>query len=116
MKTSITLQLLRYVVEPAHKYFILGVTIVLLVYSVALFFLYIFQCTPPSFYWTQLEGDTAGTCINFEVIKNTGYTYTSLTMLVDLTMAIIPWLMVRKMQLDLKTRIAVSVIIGLGSM
>ena len=58
----------------------------------------------------------AGACLNYEVINDTDYAYASLTVLVDLIMAIIPWLMVRKLQLTLKTRVMVSAILGFGSM
>lgn len=68
-----------------------------------------------SYFWTRVQG-TQGECMNLQVLVVSGYLYSAVTILYDLTMALLPWLLVRKLQLDLQTKIMVSVVLALGSM
>lgn len=116
IKQSISLQLLRYAVEDYQKIVINIVTYTLHIYSTILFFMILFQCIPHSFFWTQAMGDTSGRCADKWVALKVSYGYTSLIIIYDVTMALLPWLMVRKLQLDLRTRLMVTAVLAMGSM
>lgn len=117
VKLSITLMLLRYAVEQHHKKLIYVVGIIFQVYSVAFIFVFVFQCLPVSFFWTQARGDTHGRCLDQDAVFNpVGQVYAGVTFVYDATMALLPWFMVRKMRLDLRTRIMIASVLALGSM
>lgn len=116
IKLSIALMLLRFVVEQSQTIVIIAVTSVLQLSSVIGFFLFVFQCKPSSYFWTRARGDVDGSCINPVTLVNTVYVYSVINCIWDWTMALLPWLMVRKLQLATRTKIMVAVILGLGSM
>lgn len=108
--------LLRITVEQYQKRLIYVVTGVSQVYSLIFIFLFVFQCMPASFYWTRHQGVTKGRCVDPYITVIFGYIYTAVAVFYDWTMAILPWFIVRNMQLDLRTRRMIAVILALGSM
>lgn len=116
IKLSIALTLLRLLIHPPHRMIIIGGTIVLLVASVAGIFVFAFQCTPAQYFWTRARGDTNGHCINPIVLVATTYIYSAINCIWDWTMAILPWLMVKDLQLAKTTKYMIAIILGMGSM
>lgn len=116
VKLSIALMLLRYAVEEYQKRLVYIVTGVTQIYSVVFLFVFAFQCTPSTFFWTRFQGETNGRCINPHIVVILGYVYLAVTIAYDWTMAVLPWFIVRKMHLDLRTKRMVAVVLALGSM
>ena len=114
VKLSIALMLLRvFSVEPAYRLAIHLVTGVIQLYSVVFFFLFVFQCTPPSYFWTRFGN---GQCMNPDITVTATYVYSGLTVICDWTMAILPWFAVRKLQMNLRTKIMVTGVLAMASM
>lgn len=116
VKLSIALMLLRYAIEPYQKRLIYIIAGTFLVYSVVYLFVFTFQCLPISYFWGRFLGATNGRCMDKTTFLVAGYIYPAVTIVYDWTMAILPWFIVRKMQLDLRTRIMVAAVLALGSM
>lgn len=116
IKQSIALMLLRFAVEDYHKKLIHIANSLLQVYSMILFFFVMLQCIPISFAWTRAQGVTDGLCMDPTITIRLTYGYSATFVLYDLTMAILPWFMVRKLQLDLRTRLMVTALLAFGSM
>lgn len=108
--------LLRVTVETYQRRLIYIVTGITQVYSVVFLFIFVFQCNPISLFWTKYSGATKGRCLDLTIIVITGYVYLAVTIIFDWTMAILPWFVVRKMQLDLRTKRMIAVVLALGSM
>lgn len=115
IKHSISLMLLRFAVEDYQKKVIHFVTFLVHAMSIALIALVLLQCIPLSFFWTRATGDTNGRCLDPNVAARAAYVYSGTIVIYDVTMALLPWLMVRKLQLDLRTRLMVTVVLALGS-
>lgn len=115
VKLCITLVLLRFVVEEWHRRVVIVVGSVIQIYNIVFVFVYSFQCTPVSFFWTRVLDDTTGHCIKIYALFSTGYTYVGLNVFYDVTMAVLPWFMVRRMQLDLRRKLMVVGVLALGS-
>lgn len=116
VKLSITLMLLRFVIQSSQRMMIYIITIILELYSVAFFFLFVFQCTPPSFFWTRFQGVTDGHCMDPSITITAVYVYSGIAIVYDWTMAIIPWFIVRRLQMTLRTKLMCAFILALGSM
>lgn len=116
VKLSIALMILRVTVEEYQKKLIYIVTGLTQVYSVMFLFLFAFQCIPTSFFWTSSLGAKHGRCIDPKLTMIAGYIYLAFTIIYDWTMAMLPWFIVRKMQMDLRTRRMIAAILALGSM
>lgn len=108
--------LLRLVVEKPHRMLIYTVTIIIQVYSVVFFFLFLFQCIPSSYFWTRFQGVTDGQCMNPQILVTAVYVYSGIAVVYDWTMALLPWLFVRKLQMNLRTKLLCAFILALGSM
>lgn len=116
VKLSIALMLSNLVVEGYHKKLIYIVTALLQIYSMFYFFQLLFQCIPISFFWTRVNWDTDGRCTDGNVVITSTYVYAVITLVFDWTMALLPWFMVRKLQMDLRTKLMIAFVLGLGSM
>ena len=116
VKMSIALMLSSLVVERYHKRLIYAVTSLLQLYSVFYFFELLFQCIPISFFWTRATWATDGRCVDDNILIISTYIYAVISLIYDWTMALLPWLIVRKLQLDLRTRVMISFVLSLGSM
>lgn len=115
VKLSIALMLLRFIMEESHKLIVYAIVGILELYSVAFFFIFIFQCTPPSLFWNRVEGQTGG-CMNPNTVILCVYFYSAITCICDWTMALLPWILVRNLQMNKRTKFMVAFVLGLGSM
>jgi hypothetical protein len=115
IKASIAVMLLRLTIERTHR-LIVWITIVLTeVYSAAFFFLFIFQCSPSSYFWTQWAGGR-GSCVNPHITVNLTYVYSALTCAGDWIFAILPIFLVYKLQMERRQKALVALILAMGAM
>ncbi|RDL42465.1 Uncharacterized protein BP5553_02444 [Venustampulla echinocandica] len=114
LKFSIGIFLLRIAVARTHKVIIWAVIIVTEVYSAFFFFLFILQCRPSSYFWTQYTGGK-GTCINPKVIVDSFYAYSAISCAADWTLGIIPVFMVWNLQMNIRTKLSVAAILAVGA-
>ena len=115
IKASIAVMLLRLTIIPSHK-IIIYVTITLtLLYSAFFFFLFVLQCRPSSYFWTQYTGGS-GTCIDPSITVKATYAYSAITCASDWIFAILPFFLVRKLQMGLRQKVVVGGILALGAM
>jgi hypothetical protein len=63
LKLSIAIFLLRISISRVHTFIIWTVVVVVEVYGAFYFFLFILQCRPSNYFWTQYTGGK-GTCID----------------------------------------------------
>lgn len=112
---SIGIFLLRIAVERSHRLILWSCLIIIEVYSVFFFFLFIFQCTPVSFFWEQFTGGN-GHCINTQIIVGTFYGYSALSCVADWVFSIVPIFIVRKLQMDRQKKVTVGIILAFCAM
>lgn len=68
-------------------------------------------CKPVQAYWNPLLGK----CGDFMVVVRIGYAWTAVGIVTDWCAAILPWFVVRKLQLSPRSKITVMGILGLGA-
>ena len=114
---SIGLFLLHIAVARYHKAIFLTVIIVTEVFGIVYLFLFIFQCQPSSYFWSQFAGNGAtGKCLPANIIVNATYVYSAISCWGDWTMSIVPMFMIQRLQLPARTKLVVIGILGLGGM
>jgi hypothetical protein len=87
--------------------------------SMYFFFLFVFQCWPVQYFWTQYKpgvkakpGQPAtGHCIDMEVIIVSIYVYSCISCALDWAFCIYPSVLVWKLNLNLRTRVSVIAIL-----
>ena len=115
IKASIAVMLLRLTTERTHRLIIWITIIITEVYALFFFFLFILQCQPSSYFWTQWAGGK-GKCINPMITVNSTYAYSAITCAGDWIFAILPFFLVWKLQMEKRQKYLVALILAMGAM
>jgi hypothetical protein len=115
LKLSIGIFLLRICVSRTHKWIIYIVLAVVEIYSAFFFLLFVLQCRPSSYFWTQYTGGE-GSCIDPKVTVNAFYGYSVISCVADWTLGLLPIALVWNLQMNGRTKLTVALILAVGSM
>ncbi|CAG7916090.1 unnamed protein product [Penicillium olsonii] len=115
-KISIALALLRLTVKRSHRIILWCTSTVTILIGLMFWLLLLFDCHPISFFWRQVDRTSQGTCLSKAVLLNSAYVYSSLTILCDLTLGILPAFLVWRLQMNYRTKFAVGGIFSLGAL
>ncbi|KAL4786610.1 hypothetical protein BJX76DRAFT_354973 [Aspergillus varians] len=113
-KISICLFLLRVMPFPYHRATLHTVTAFTVSAGIVFFVLMVVQCSPVSFWWRRMSGDTDGECRYVDAIAIMLYIFSAASAIFDLTVGLLPIILVRKLQMDLRTKVAVASILGMA--
>ncbi|KAJ5135086.1 uncharacterized protein N7515_004364 [Penicillium bovifimosum] len=119
-KVSIAFALLRLTVSNRHKLIIYGVIAVTTIVGLVFWFMLTLQCQPVSFFWQRVRAyedpgnQVAGSCMNLDNIITVAYVYSVTATLCDFTLGILPAFLVWNLQMNRRTKIALTGILGLG--
>lgn len=115
LKFSIAVFLLRIAVARVHKVIIWTTVAVIEIYGAFYFFLFVLQCRPSAYFWTQYTGGK-GTCINPTITVDATYVYSAISCAADWTLGIIPVFLVWNLQMNPRTKVVVAMILAVGAM
>lgn len=117
IKASIAIFLLRICVHRSHKITIWIVTGVTEIYSLFFFLLFVLQCRPTSLFWLRYTSNPPeGSCLDAKVVSNAFYGYSAISCWTDWTFSILPIFLVWKLQMNLRMKISVVLILAAGAM
>lgn len=74
-------------------------------------FLFIFQCSPISYAWTQWDGEAEGTCLNFDI---GAFLHAIVNIVLDLLIFALPVFQLRKLNMSKKKRYQVLSMFAVG--
>jgi len=114
LKLSIGIMLMRIAVSTIHKAIIWTVMVVHTAYGTFFFFLFVLQCRPSAYFWTRYTGGK-GTCIDPNITVSATYGYSAVSCWTDWTMAILPVFLIWNLQMNIRTKISVALILGMGA-
>ncbi|GAP82506.2 putative integral membrane family protein [Rosellinia necatrix] len=116
IKLSIGLFLFRLAARERYRY-ILGASIAVVgIWSLALFFWNIFQCSPVPAQWdyTILERVPGSRCVSVDEIVNAAYALSALTILSDWLYALLPIPMIWHVKMTVQAKWSVIAVLSLG--
>lgn len=113
IRTSICLLLLRLALNKAHRWIIYANLAVVFAISVAFFFIMVFQCMPPSYFWRQLYGDE-GSCINYNIVPDATIAHSIISALSDWCIGLLPIALLWHVNLNRRTKALVAVLLSMG--
>ncbi|KAL3449057.1 hypothetical protein BJX65DRAFT_273999 [Aspergillus insuetus] len=113
-KISVCIFLLRVMLFPCHRATLYTVTTVVVTTGIIFFILLVAQCSPVSFFWTRMAGDTSGRCRYIDPIAIMFYIFSAASALFDLTVGLLPIILVRKLQMNIQTKAAVVGLLGMA--
>jgi hypothetical protein len=115
LKFSIGIFLLRIAVAKTHRFIIWTTIAVIEIYGAFYFFLFVLQCRPSAYFWTQYTGGK-GTCIDPKITVNATYAYSAVSCVADWTLGIIPIFLVWNLRMQRRMKYTVAMILGVGAM
>ncbi|KAL4814167.1 hypothetical protein BDW67DRAFT_187071 [Aspergillus spinulosporus] len=113
-KISVCIFLLRVMPFPCHRAALYTVTALAICSGIPFFVLLVIQCSPVSFWWTRMRGDTDGQCGYVNAIAIMLYIFSASSALFDLTVALLPIILVRNLQMNRRTKAAVVGLLGMA--
>ncbi|KAL2831735.1 hypothetical protein BDW59DRAFT_157697 [Aspergillus cavernicola] len=113
-KISVSIFLLRVMLFPSHRTALLAVTGLAVATGIVFFVLLVIQCSPVSFWWTRMSGDTDGKCGYVDAIAIMLYLLSASSAIFDLTVGLLPIFLVRKLQMNHQTKVAVAGLLGMA--
>lgn len=116
IKLSIGFFLLRLVDRTRWRPFLIGMLMFIAMFTIGSIFAIIFQCSPVAAGYDYTLRPPTGTakCYDPTIFKNVGVFNSSVNIATDLIFALIPIPMVWKLQVTLRTRIGLGIILSLG--
>ncbi|KAG9241494.1 hypothetical protein BJ878DRAFT_225320 [Calycina marina] len=117
LKISIGFFILRVCVKPIQKIVIWVVIGVNTAYSFYYFALVIFQCLPVDHFWNQYNfaSPSSGRCVSTTVIIGSTYAHSSLSILADWTLGVMPIFLVWNLAMTPRTKLSVAAILAMGA-
>lgn len=115
LKFSIGIFLLRIAVVRTHRVIIWTTIAVIEIYGAFYFFLFVLQCRPSAYFWTQYTGGE-GKCINPKITVDATYAYSAISCVADWTLGIIPVFMVWNLKMNSRMKLSVALILSVGAM
>lgn len=116
IKLSIAIFLLRIALQKRYRWTIYVSMIIITIWSLALFFWDVFQCTPVTAQWdyTILQRDSNAECASADSVVMAAYALSVMNILSDWLYALLPIPMIWNVKMTLEAKLTVSLVLGLG--
>ncbi|KAK6080936.1 hypothetical protein SCUP234_05034 [Seiridium cupressi] len=111
IKASIVLTLVRITMKKGYRWALYGMQALATIMAIVGILASLLYCRPVKAYWNPL----LGTCGNFMIVVNIGYAWTAVGIITDWMCAIIPYFIVRNLQMSRRSKTTVMIILGLGA-
>ncbi|GKZ61156.1 hypothetical protein AnigIFM49718_007862 [Aspergillus niger] len=115
-KISIAIALLRLAVQKAHRIVLWAVTGLVVVAGIMIWLVFLAGCQPVSYFWSHVTANQHGSCIQRQILLDIGYLYSFLIVFSDITLGIMPAVLIWRLQMDRRTKIALAGVLSLGAL
>ncbi|KAI1816769.1 hypothetical protein GGS20DRAFT_593978 [Poronia punctata] len=117
LKLTIGIFLLRICSRAWHRFTIWTVLVVCLVFNLFYLLVAAFQCQPVQYFWEQYTNkDMVGHCVSKKVSLNSTYAAVGINAVADWVLGLLPFALVRNLDLGKRQRVSVACILALGSL
>ncbi|KAL5342686.1 hypothetical protein BJX70DRAFT_269101 [Aspergillus crustosus] len=114
-KIAIALALLRLTVRRLHRIILWGICAVIVVIGLVFWLILLFDCQPIPYFWERVNLFKRGTCLSVDVLLIIAYVYSSLTIVCDVALGVLPACLIWGLQMTRRTKIALCGILSLGA-
>lgn len=113
-KLSVGFYLLRITSQRLHRWIIYLASAASVLASTAFFFVTVLQCQPISYAWNKIS--ETGTCIPIDTIIDIMYAHSAFTLFTDVAFTLLPAWLVYNLQMNLKTKLVLVLILSMACM
>ena len=112
IKLSIAIFLMRLAVQQRYIWILRVSAVIVAIWSTAIFFYTVFQCTPVEAQWDYTIPDKH--CVSSESFVSAAYSVSVMSILTDWLYALLPIPMIWSVQMSIQKKITVAFLLGLG--
>ncbi|KAI9928688.1 hypothetical protein ASPWEDRAFT_24673 [Aspergillus wentii DTO 134E9] len=115
-KISVSIFILRITIDRMHRLVIALMATFVIITGIIFFVLLLVQCHPLSYFWMRLStaASGSGTCISIDIVIGSLYAFSAASALFDLTIGVLPILLVRKLKMRTDVKMAVAGLLGMA--
>ncbi|KAI0432598.1 hypothetical protein F5Y09DRAFT_136298 [Xylaria sp. FL1042] len=113
-RVSIALFLLRIAVTKWHRIVLHAVIGVTTVTSTAYFFIIVFQCSPPSYFWEKIREGALGSCNHGMLVEVSTLVWGSFAVVMDWILGLLPIAMLWNVRINRQSKFGIAAILGFG--
>ncbi|PWY71155.1 integral membrane protein [Aspergillus eucalypticola CBS 122712] len=115
-KCSICIFLTRITIKRPHLAFLYIIMTCTVLMGLVLMFSLLLQCRPVSYFWTRVASDPTveGTCVKTELVIALTWAYSAVAACCDLAVGIVPYFIVRKLNMPWRRKVAAIGICSIG--
>ncbi|KAL4876789.1 hypothetical protein BJY04DRAFT_231402 [Aspergillus karnatakaensis] len=115
-KIAIALALLRLTVRRLHRIILWTICAVIVVIGLMFWLVLLFDCQPVDFFWERMDVfPPKGKCLSVDVLLIIAYVYSSITIVCDITLGVLPACLIWGLQMTRRTKMALCGILSLGA-
>lgn len=115
IRTSVCVLLLRLSRTKLHRWIVWVNFGLLALVSVALFFILVFQCSPPAYFWTHVHG-AEGFCHNKLIVTYSTTVHSVISAVSDWCLGLLPVVLLWHVRINNRTKAIIAVLLSLGMM
>lgn len=108
--------LLRVTVRRSHRYIIYTLIGINIVFNIYYFFITLFQCYAPSYFWTRFTEATKGRCMDPMIVADSTYAQSGIAAVTDWAFGLLPIAIIWDLNMHKRKKIAVGIVLGLGAL
>ncbi|PYH94504.1 hypothetical protein BO71DRAFT_353291 [Aspergillus ellipticus CBS 707.79] len=114
-KLSIALALLRVAVNKMHRLILWAIIGLVISIGLMIWLTFLLDCQPISHFWMRVDPTNPGKCGSPDVLLAIAYVYSSLTVVCDVTLGVMPAVVLWGLQMSHRTKIALAIVLSLGA-
>jgi hypothetical protein len=111
VKATVVFMLLQFTIQKKYRWTLYVMQFSATVMAIVGILASLLYCRPVPAYWNPLLGK----CGDFMVVVKIGYAWTTIGIVTDWCAAILPWFVLRKLQMSRRSKTTVMAILGLGA-
>ncbi|KAI9370269.1 hypothetical protein BJX61DRAFT_544799 [Aspergillus egyptiacus] len=114
-KVAIAFALLRLAVRQLHRIILWAVIGTVIVIGLVFWLVLLLNCQPVSYFWERFNPLKSGTCLSTDILIGIAYMYSSITIVCDFTLGLLPAFLIWRLQMTPRTKVALVGILSLGA-
>ena len=115
-KIALSLFFLRIMIQPWQRALVIGVTATTTAYSIAYFFIAVFQCGYTRDALVEIDRRLRGQCIPFVAILDLAYAYAAVCSFTDILFSVLPLFILKDTMMKQREKVIVCLILALGGL
>ncbi|PWY73012.1 hypothetical protein BO70DRAFT_389302 [Aspergillus heteromorphus CBS 117.55] len=114
-KISIAIALLRLAVNKIQRIILWTVIGLVIAIGLMIWLTFVLDCQPVSYFWMAVDTNVHGNCGDPDTLLTIAYVYSSLTIISDGTLGIMPGILLWQLKMNQRTKAALAAVLSLGA-